>query len=105
MSIEGLIERTVNDRAAETAGLVRAEPRTVGQYYLGGEPPADHQCRPSCYRAYSWGISLGCDYGHSAGAWVDAANPPGSFGGSAFAASLNGLPAGAPFVKSSRQRS
>ena len=99
MSIDSLIERTVNDRTAEAVGLVRAEPRTVGQYHLGGEPPADHLCRPSSYRVYDWGITLGCDYGHSAGAWVHASHPAGTFGGSAFAASLNDLPAGAPFVK------
>jgi len=98
MSIQSLIERSANDEAAKQAGLVRAAPRTFGRYVLSGPVPEEHRCRPSSYRVYDWGITLVCDYGHSAGAWIHRANPRGSYGGSAFAASLNDLPAEAPFV-------
>jgi hypothetical protein len=76
--------------------LVRAAPRTAGRYFLGGPHPDDHPCRPACYRAHDWGIILLCDYGYCAGGHIFG---PGSiFAGSAFEASLSGLPAFAPFM-------
>ena len=98
MNFDAYAERHRNDEAAAKAGLRRAEPRAVGLYFLGGDEPEENHCRAACYNVHDWGISLACDYGHSAGAWVDSSHPRGSYGGSAFAASLNDLPAGAPFV-------
>ncbi len=76
--------------------LVRAAPRAAGRYFLAGPHPDDHPCRPACYRAHDWGVILLCDYGYCAGGHIFG---PGSiFAGSAFEASLSGLPAFAPFM-------
>ncbi len=80
----------------ENAKLVRAAPRTAGHYFLGGGCPGDRHCPAACYRAHDWGITLLCDHGCSAGGWMFRKDS--MFGGSAFAASLNDLPAFAPFV-------
>jgi hypothetical protein len=79
--------------------LVRAKPHTAGQYFLGGEVPADHHCKAACYRIAPKGhrITTMCDYGHVVAS--RDTGPQSHFGGSAFQASLNDLPAFAPFIE------
>jgi hypothetical protein len=88
-----------------TTTMVPAAPRTVGTHFLGGEIPADHECKAACYRVSKHRgreyISTLCHYGHAVSMRETGART--SFAGSAFAASLNDLPAHAPFVLAAQE--